>query len=476
MGRKDLVVMNTEGNIYIKRGIPALYPALPSEPTDGMSLAKLIITPYPSLAPSYAQSIDKTSQACTVQKTAQRRYTMRDIGVIDSRISNLEVLASLNLLEKNSVDMKILDADGNDRFKNGIFADPFTSHVLGDITNIDYKIAIDGVEGTIRPFFEMNDVKLVYGSGSGLRKANNLIMLNYSDVMLISQPYASKNRNTAGEFYKFKGVLTLNPPEDYWVDTQRAPDVQINIDGMNDAWQKAAESWDIQWNSWQSTVTGVTTDFVLGTDDPNLFLANGGHAIGLVVNQGGAGTNVVTTTTTNTRTGTRSYLSSQTTTENIGDSVLDVSVIPYIRPQVINLTVLGMKATTQIFAFFDSEAMSAYCTPCDSSFNAIDIEGSELITDSQGRAFIKLRLPTTGKQFRTGTKKVRLTDSITDDTDATTSAENFFTASGLTKTVQSTIVSTTTPVVMTEQVNESFTTSSVSSTTAVDPVSQTFFV
>ena len=50
-----------------------------------------------------------------------RRYTMRDIGKLDKRISNLEYYTSLNLLEKETASLVLKDDDGNDETQKWIY-------------------------------------------------------------------------------------------------------------------------------------------------------------------------------------------------------------------------------------------------------------------------------------------------------------------------------------------------------------------
>ena len=45
---------------------------------------------------------------------------MRDIGRIQRRVENIEYYTQLSLLESDAKSMQIQDADGFDRFKNGI--------------------------------------------------------------------------------------------------------------------------------------------------------------------------------------------------------------------------------------------------------------------------------------------------------------------------------------------------------------------
>ena len=69
-----------------------------------------------------------------------RRYTMRDIGRIQRRVENVEYYTQLSLLESDAKVMQIQDADGFDRFKNGIIVDNFTGHGVGDVSDNDYSI------------------------------------------------------------------------------------------------------------------------------------------------------------------------------------------------------------------------------------------------------------------------------------------------------------------------------------------------
>ena len=45
---------------------------------------------------------------------------MRDIGGLHKRIENMEYYTQLSLLESDAQSLQIQDADGFDRFKNGI--------------------------------------------------------------------------------------------------------------------------------------------------------------------------------------------------------------------------------------------------------------------------------------------------------------------------------------------------------------------
>ena len=87
-----------------------------------------------------------------------QRYTMRDIGRLENRIQRLEDYTTLNLLEAETENFQVLDANGLNRFKSGFVVDNFTGHKTGDVTHQDYSCSIDYENKTLRPKFNMKNV------------------------------------------------------------------------------------------------------------------------------------------------------------------------------------------------------------------------------------------------------------------------------------------------------------------------------
>lgn len=255
LARRDVVAIDSAGTIQIVKGVPAAVPVTPACPMHLMSLAKLYISPYPSLSPTYANQINRSQLSCTVTRTSQVRFTMKDIGVLKQRIDNIENYVSLSLLEKSAMDMKILDENGLDRFKNGIFVDSFTSFSLSDMGNPDHHICYDPKEGSIRPIFDTQAIGYDLYSSSNLVKVSNLLMLPYTEVIAARQPYATTIRNVETTVFRFVGNLYLDPDSDYWVNTKRLASQTIYF-GSTDT---DVTPYSIVYGSWQTTVTGVTT-------------------------------------------------------------------------------------------------------------------------------------------------------------------------------------------------------------------------
>lgn len=158
--RKDLVTLDSQGKYKVVRGVSSLTPKTPRQPEDSIVLARVNVSPFPSISPAVGRSINRSDLSSSIKQIDNRRFTMRDIGTLKQRIDNLEYYVSLSLLEKETAEKQVTDSNGLDRFKNGILVDPFTGHNIGDVFNPDYKIAIDPVKQEARPLAEINQLEL----------------------------------------------------------------------------------------------------------------------------------------------------------------------------------------------------------------------------------------------------------------------------------------------------------------------------
>jgi hypothetical protein len=379
---------------------------------------------------------------------------MRDIGVLKDRIVNLEYYASLSLLEKSAIDLQILDENGLNRFKNGIFVDTFSSHDLGDISNPNYKIIIDPKEKSIRPAFTSISLYYDYLSGSNVVKTGDLITLPYSNVAMIDQTAVTSFRNVELSSYRFLGNIYMEPNTDVWVDTDALPDNQIIIGPGTDNLPQSS----VTWNDWQTTVVGYIVDPItkgLSAQGP---LPNGGtlnnlSSIGLkesrlIANANSPRDQRVTLISDVSRVGTEYSYTLEEDVQRQGQKLLDVSLVPYIRSQTIKINGKGLKANTKLFVYFDGEPMSQYVTPLSASqydlwpLNVTSLtEGDTLSSDADGETYFALRLPEE-KRFRVGTKEVVITDSPTNSIDASTYAKSYFVAQGLVQQKQDTVLTT----------------------------------
>src|SRR6056300_781738 len=482
--RVDKIFLDKEGNFKVLKGASALNPEIPGILDNAMHLYTLFI-------PAYTLDIADVG----IEAVDNRTYTMRDIGRLEKRIENVEYYTQLSLLEASAQSLQIQDADGFDRFKNGFIVDNFAGHGIGDAGNLDYKVSMDYAKGEMRPTFHEDAIQLIERDDDGTaivaadrtaanyQKTGDLITLPYTEATLIDQPYASKsvNVNPFGIF-TWIGSIALTPQNDEWKETERAPELVINNDdGSWDTLVKESGNPNLQsvelgtvWNEWQNHWTGVST-----SNSTENWKQRGGH--GWRVMQRDIQT--TTRTGTRTRTGIRQVLVPKTVTQNIGDRVISIAFVPFIRSRTISFSATRLKPNTRVYAFFDSDDISTYITPTGGN------AGDPILTDSNGAVSGTFAIPDpkvdANPRWRTGQRVFRLTSSSTNDlTSAPDTAANAeYIARGIIETVQNTIISTRTAGVEFRATNE---TENINQTSVVrgagrvvgyhDPLAETFMI
>ena len=367
LNRIDKVYLTKEGDFKIKYGTPAIDPDIPTDPDDGMVL-------YTINTPAYTNTASEIE--CDMQDN--RRYTMRDIGKLEKRIEKMEYFTSLSMLEKETEGMSITDNNGLERFKNGFVVDSFTGHNVGNVNNLDYKCSIDSEQGELRPEFDELNVPIEFNDteSKNVIQMGDLIMLPYTHEVFAQQPYASRSINVNPfAIFTFNGDLTLYPSTDNWRDVKRAPDLVINKEGNYDtiaAMAKKTGALGTVWNNWKTDWSGVTSTSTSKKDVR--FTSRNSRDYGIAPHPwwphpwGRQGRGVQTTTKITTkkkqsRTGIRTKLVPEVTRENIGDKVINTTMIPYMRSREVMFVATGMKPATRVYPFFEDKPVSDWCRP-----------------------------------------------------------------------------------------------------------------
>lgn len=479
-GRIDLVCLNDYGEFLIVKGVPSANPITPTNiPDNSMVLGIIEIPPFPSLSPAYAQTLNKKSSAAKVRKVASVRYTMKDIGVLKNRIENLEYYAQLSLLEKAASDLLITDENGLDRFKSGIFVDTFNSHDLGATQLQDYRIVVDEKEKSIRPLYSTRVFGLDLQSNNQYTTvSNNMITLNYTEIPVLTVNAATTIRNIERTSYLYVGRLSLLPSEDIWIDTKFAPDENLYVNGAtlsNDPNDPGSPTGSVRviettWEAWKKYVTGY--NIYTGTDANKTLVASAAtktEANNIAGRYRNSTAVTIETVYNNQRVGTELFATEFSDSATTGYKIVDISQIPYIRPQTIYASGRGLKPYSRLYTFFDNEDISSYVTPLnsvqydamtDSDPNTIPTglpsEGSALRVSANGDVLFAMRLDD-NKKFLTGTKSVIVTDSPTNtEADASTGAIAYFTAAGTKVLKQRTVYSTKNEIVYNRDVEQNY--------------------
>jgi hypothetical protein len=141
-------------------------------------------------------------------------------------------LTSLTISELNLSSLSVVDENGLERTKVGIFADNFNSKEKSLIqNNFDYRAAVQGSQGILRPRAMKRNIEMYYDSD----QSNNVIRKGatvwpkYDEEVFITQTIASNpifvNQT---QLSVFNGTLQLVPDGDTWTEER-------TLDGDNES-------------------------------------------------------------------------------------------------------------------------------------------------------------------------------------------------------------------------------------------------
>lgn len=223
--RIDKLYLTTTGEFLVDNGIPSKNPEEPKTRENMLELATINL-------PAYLYD----PQDAEIVSIDNKRYTMRDISLIEDRVEVLEEVTSLSLLESNVQSLQIKDSEGRDRFKTGFFVDDFSDYSKIDsflstvLIDEEYKnllsnISRDSLDSIVvsRDNTTINDLDLNENfilKDSSIQKTGKSLTLPYTENDWIEQPFATKFEkiNSFG-ISSYDGKIVLNPPSDEWFRT-----------------------------------------------------------------------------------------------------------------------------------------------------------------------------------------------------------------------------------------------------------------
>ena len=395
LSRVDKVFVLPTGEFQIIKGKSAENPTEPDDLQDGMLLAILKHDPY---------TFD-TSDDTIIIKSDNKRFTMRDIGNIESRLNNVEYYTSLNMLESDTFNSEILDASGKSRLKNGFIVDDFTDHSKSDMEEEDYSASLDYESGTCHASHYTTNISLLLDSSlsQNIQQTGPLITLPYVEEALITQPYASRVENVNPfNVFAYIGRIDLTPASDDWVDTNRLPRRVTNIEGNFRATRRRLNVDQngfapTQWRAWRTTWTGTTTGGWNRWREHTFanFVPGRGRRV--------LGSRTTTTTRRQTRSGIRTRVVPRIDRRSLGDRIVSQTSIPWIRSRNVEVVVARMKPRSSFFSFFDGQKIDDYMIPkvieliknssTDSRTNSTPFVVGELVRGLTSKCRFKVAAP-----------------------------------------------------------------------------------
>jgi hypothetical protein len=377
-GRIDKLSIDTTGALIITKGIPGESPNEAKSPDNAMDLYLFYVEPYTFTA----------EYGIASQKVENKRYTMRDIGRLESRIKNLEYYTSLSMLEQNTINAKSYDKYGIERPQNGFLVDSFNGQGVGDVLSSDWKASIDSTLQELRPYYKMDQVSLFEDIGAALSRTGrnyevngDLVTLKIASTTPLVKQLRASHAESVNPFdvYSFAGTVTINPWSDTWFETKRRPDVIINDEGQYNAVVNKAIADGVLgtvWNAPQTlwfgeTLISSTADKAIRQNGVGLdFDAKYGIATrrDTSASDFNFGVRIVTTNTiavnsSGVRTGTTKFITEKTENTVISDKLVSTELIPYMRTRNILFRGEAFKPETRIYAFFDGINVDQYIKP-----------------------------------------------------------------------------------------------------------------
>ena len=366
--RIDKLYLSHDGQLRISKGVSGYFLIPPPPVQNSMLLATIEYKPY----------VFDPERDILITAEVIRRYTMKDIGALEQRLSHVEYYTSLSMLESQADNTKTYDENGFDRLKNGYVVDDFTDHTVGAVFSPDYKCSLDFREGQLRPQHYTTNVALKYNPDAStniVKTDGNVLMLPYEDVAVITQPYASRTINVNPfNVFTFIGRVDLTPASDDWIDIDRLPARVENIEGDFSAVSRDLNVDQngfapIQWGSWQTNWTGETLE-----STSTFQSTSGTYGVGRALGRAGHGQRrqglfylherqTFRVVNNQARQGIRTKVVPKIERKSLGDTILSTTAIPWIRSRNVGFNVDRMKPRTRVYAFFDGVNITNYITP-----------------------------------------------------------------------------------------------------------------
>ena len=459
LDRIDGVFLDTKGNFIVKKGNASLNPSRPESISDAISLYYLYV-------PAYTDS----NRDVRIIPVENKRYTMKDIGKLDSRIERLEYYTSLSILEQQALNMQISDEIGLDRFKCGFFVDNFETH-KGDVNSIDHKVSVDTQQSVLRP--QVNEESLgvkEVNTRNDQREVdgyvinNGVISLPYTETKLVGNSFATKTINpNPFVVIQYVGDLDISPRVDSWYDRSIVPlitDNNTNLFVPFLAKEDVVDAFSCLYNSFIVTWTGAERSF---------FNINPLATTNTEISQSRVDSAAVSSSS-NISPQNNETPKGVATTNRRGKEIV-TSLKYFARSIPVKYTLRRLKPKTEVFVYLEGKNIGRWVAP-DSRFtgiagNSVSGFGTTITTDERGNASGIILIPAgapptfatswTGDvdtvsydesaediRITTGEKTLRFTSSSTNASkeEAETFAETKFYASGLLPDNPGSIIST----------------------------------
>jgi hypothetical protein len=232
--RIDKIYLDTAGNFIVDKGVSSKTPKAPVKKSELLEIGTINL-------PAYLYR----PQEAFIILTDNRRYTMRDIGFIEDRVSTLEEVTSLSFLELSTETLQIRDSEGKDRFKSGFFVDDFSN--FSRINPALSFVTVDTASNNLIPLTLRDSLESLVATqqnlspedldltqnlpllDSSIQKTGRVLTLAYEEIDWLQQPFATRVENVNPfNVVVYTGTIQLQPEVDNWTRTVQLADVNVD--------------------------------------------------------------------------------------------------------------------------------------------------------------------------------------------------------------------------------------------------------
>jgi len=166
-------------------------------------------------------------KSINLQYVENKRYTMRDIGALDTRIQQLEYYSALTRLEAQTVNEKILYQDGvTAKDQYGVIADNFGAFTIADVSNPDLLCYME--PGSLGPLKAQWPIafQLTANTGNVSFDGDKTFCISFTETPAIQQNAAATFVSVQPTlFAQFKGQMVLTPASDSYYSANLIPQI-----------------------------------------------------------------------------------------------------------------------------------------------------------------------------------------------------------------------------------------------------------
>jgi microcystin-dependent protein len=408
--RIDKVVLTKNRQFILTKGTPSLNPQGPEINPQDMDICDLVMTPFTS-----------TPDDIRVRYVDNQRSTMKEIAENEKVQQNDQYFIFKNDLEQLALNRAVSFKSTRTALGDGIFVDSMIGHNNGLVSGRDHNCSVDPETNELRPAFE-SDLILLTAEGADIPSSvtltdDGIFVLNSTpdgfDANDLANTTINANRFAISDYL---GTCKLTPASDNYFSTTIKPKVVVNTVGEMDNWEADLNSYQrgrsrgfgAQWRDWESIWFGSKKRNEIEIEHDPL-----GKEYETVRKS--------------------SYLKrvlSDKIIRKVGDKIVDLSVVPYVRNRTVAFDAKNMKPGSTVYAFFDGSIVGTTSGYSVDSFGAVS--GSFSIPNNT---------------FLTGEKLFRLIDNSSNTINlASTSADAVFYAQGLLDTNVDDITSVRPPI------------------------------